>query len=77
MEVKNENIYNLKADDFFYEKRSNYKYHVVNIFLDQDLWLIVFKYYGKHKQWWHYEIKELWDFNSWIECGLYYLKNKE
>ncbi len=79
MKVENNNFYNLKIGQFFYEKNpnSNYKYHIVNIFKDNDLWLIVFKYYGKHKQWWHYELKELWNFNSWVEGGLYLLNKKD
>lgn len=30
-----------------------YKIHVLAIIEG----MIVFKYYGKHKQWWHYDIK--------------------
>lgn len=36
-----------------------YKIHIVEI-IDEGLSycpLIVFRYFGKHKQWWHYEIK--------------------
>ena len=42
---------------FRYEGR---KYHVMFWFRDEhtDNILYVMKYYGKHKQWWHYEV---WD----------------
>jgi len=31
----------------------NYKIHILEIIEG----MIVYKYYGKHKQWWHYEIE--------------------
>jgi hypothetical protein len=33
-----------------------YLYHVIGIF---DGWNIAVKYFGKHKQWWHYEFMDL------------------
>ena len=33
----------------------NYKIHIVEIV---DGCMVVFKWYGRHKQWWHYEIKK-------------------
>ena len=36
----------------------DYKYHLVLSFEDQGETYYVVRYYGKHKQWWHYEI---WD----------------
>ena len=37
-----------------------YKYHIVKSFYDEGTneYIYVTRYYGKHKQWWHYEI---WD----------------
>lgn len=44
-----------------------YKYHVVGIFTDDhgndDGCLYVVKYYGKHKQWWHYEVWSAFDYD--------------
>ena len=41
-----------------------YKYHVVAIVNDGDEVLIVVKYFGKRRQWWHYEV---WDtFIYWV-----------
>ena len=34
----------------------DYKYHLVLVFEDGDDTLLVVKYYGKRKQWWHYEV---------------------
>ena len=31
-----------------------YKIHIVAIVDDE---MVVYKYYGRHKQWWHYEIE--------------------
>ena len=65
-----------KIGDCFYEKRQTYKYHIVAIFISEPDTepQIVYKYYGKHKQWWHYEVKSVYEFESWLECGLYYFK---
>lgn len=38
---------------FNYEKQ---KYHVVTQFTDCDNLIYVVKYYGHHKQWWHYKV---------------------
>lgn len=38
--------------------QSGYKYHIVLSFNDAGQTFFVVKYYGKYKQWWHYEI---WD----------------
>lgn len=34
----------------------NYKYHVVTTFEDRGATFYVVRYYGRYKQWWHYEI---------------------
>lgn len=49
----------------FKYRDGNYLYHVVLSFQDsetEDIMYVV-KYYGKHKQWWHYEVVRA----SWIE----------
>ena len=66
----------LSMGDCFYEKQYLYKYHLVAIVDDKPDKQIVFKYYGRHKQWWHYEIVPLYRMNEWFRCGLYYTKNK-
>lgn len=35
----------------------NYLYHVRSV-VDNNI--VVVKYYGKHKQWWHYEIQSMY-----------------
>jgi hypothetical protein len=63
----------LKIGDCFYEKNySRYKYHVVAVLEEEEQ--VIFKYYGKRKQWWHYIIKSFYEIDSWFECGLYYKK---
>jgi len=38
-------------------KYRNYLYHVLGIFDDYN---VAVKYYGKHKQWWHYKFFGAW-----------------
>lgn len=44
---------------------NGYKYHVVLWFRDKhtDDFLYVMKYYGKHKQWWHYEVWSAFEYD--------------
>lgn len=48
----------------FKPKRSimpnEYKYHLVLSFEDNGNVFYVVKYYGRYKQWWHYEIWDSW-----------------
>ncbi len=41
-----------------------YKIHIVSIIKDNGNRLVVYKYFGRHKQWWHYciEDEEILDF---------------
>ena len=52
-------------------KWDGYKYHVVEIVRESDgkggvNLLYVVKYYGKHKQWWHYEVWNCWEYDMRI-----------
>ena len=40
-----------------------YKYHLILSFEDNGKVFYVVKYYGIHKQWWHYEIWDEWTMN--------------
>ncbi|MBW1853069.1 MAG: hypothetical protein JRJ00_00040 [Deltaproteobacteria bacterium] len=63
----------LKVGDCFYEKKyDNYKYHVVAVLKEEEQ--IVIKYYGKRKQWWHYEVKSFYEVDMFFTNGLYYQK---
>ena len=44
-----------------------YLYHVVLPFEDNGEQLYVMKYYGKHKQWWHYEIWSAAEYDIVVE----------
>lgn len=44
----------------------NYKIHIVAVV---DINMVVYKFYGKHKQWWHYEIKRADDLEFYIELA--------
>ena len=41
----------------------DYKYHVVTTFEDGGDVYVVLKYYGKRRQWWHYEVWSLFEYN--------------
>ena len=46
-----------RVGDIFYINQGQgkpYKCHILAIF---DNYMVAYKYYGRHKQWWHYEIK--------------------
>jgi hypothetical protein len=50
----------MKAGDTFYLRKGMpgdplYKCHVVTVV---DECMIVYKWYGRHKQWWHYEVED-------------------
>lgn len=52
----------LKVGDTFYHTQpgfegiKEYKCHVLAIVDDE---YIVYKWYGKHKQWWHYQVEHI------------------
>nr|BDD43621.1 hypothetical protein 1 [Dehalococcoidia bacterium] len=60
----------MQTGDVFYSyhptgpKVREYKCHVLAI-VDEDH--VVFKWYGKHKQWWHYEVMYIETVKFWIE----------
>lgn len=47
----------LYEGDTFNNQNGPYKYkcHVVKTIIDGDYKIILYKYFGKHKQWWHYD----------------------
>lgn len=52
---------------FTYDKR---KYHVVNSFPDIGNYIYVVRYYGKYKQWWHYEAWDAYTVDLRMESGM-------
>ena len=51
----------MKVDDIFYMNKGLpgdklYKCHVLAI-VDEDM--VVYKYFGRRKQWWHYEVEPI------------------
>lgn len=46
---------------------ANRKIHIVEL-IENDM--IVYKYYGKHKQWWHYVVKSRKQIEFMIELGI-------
>lgn len=57
--------------------RSNeYKYHLVLSFEDKGDIFYVVRYYGIHKQWWHYEIWDSWTMAFNKEHGYKIVKHR-
>ena len=52
-----------------------YLHHVVDKCNDNGTTLIVVKYFGKYKKWWHYDIMEADDFEERVKLRLI-TKNK-
>jgi len=70
IEFKPDSKPRVKIGDVFYRNIAGpfkYKCHVVALLLDEPKPQIVWKYYGKHKQWWHYQIESIWIFNVWLK----------
>lgn len=61
----------------FYRKVAGrpYKYHVVAILQNEPIPQVVLKHFGRHKQWWHYEVESEEGMQYAFEIGLYYFKN--
>jgi hypothetical protein len=59
-----------------FKEKQGYKCHILAIIEDTEnpglfSKQIVYKYYGKRKQWWHYDIVGFYSFNMRLESGLY------
>ena len=61
-------ITSLKPGDTFIHKNGPYKYkcHIVVNLPNEPGGRIVWKYFGKHKQWWHFEIESYY----WFELRM-------
>jgi hypothetical protein len=73
------NISKLNIGDIFYVKNGPqiYKKHIVAILKKENEPQIIYKWYGKVKQYWHYEIESVYSFNYAFNIGLYKLNRKE
>jgi len=58
--------------DKFHQKNDKRLYHVVAILEEKPDAQVVYKYFGIHKQWWHYEIKSMDDMITHFDIGLFY-----
>lgn len=69
-------IVSINPGDIFHDVKLKYKHHVVAI-LDEPEKQVVHKYYGKHKQYWHYEIESMYMFQSRLQIGMYKLQKRK
>jgi len=61
----------IEVGQTFHKKGNSYKYHIMAIILDDPETQVVFRYFGKYKQWWHYEIEYEFGFLDAVKIGLY------
>jgi hypothetical protein len=67
--MKSEQLDTARAGEIFYKGREPYKYHIVGVLsLAQQ---VIYRYYGKRKQWWHYEVEHMDSFKYCFEIGIY------
>lgn len=52
-------------------KKDGYLYHVLGIF---DGEYVATKFFGKHKQWWHYEFTNMYNVGYGLENGAVVIK---
>jgi len=65
-----------KKGKTFYNKNGDVmKCHIVGTMNDNGQILVIYKYFGTHKRWWHYVIEEVESFNNYFKVGLYSTKN--
>lgn len=57
------------GDSFYCRDGGIYKHHVVAVLEEEGQ--VIHKYFGKHKQWWHYKIESIYSFNCYLDIGLY------
>lgn len=66
----------IKECGWFYDERGFWytnKCHIVYC-CDE---FIVWKYFGKRKQWWHYQVQQTFGFANACELGLFVLKREK
>jgi len=66
----------LNVGDIFYDT-NYYKCYIVSILKDETPAQVVYKYYGKHKQWWHYFVTSEREFDMCFDAGLWTFENKK
>ena len=75
MTINNPPYIKLKVGDKFRDK--DYLYHVVSTFEDNGETFIVFKYFGRHKRWYHYELKSQDGIDAGFFVRLYWKGRKK
>lgn len=66
----------LRVGSTFYKRIGHlfYKCHVVVVLNDEPTPMVVYRWYGKRKQWWHYEISSINEVKTLT--GIIYLKSR-
>ena len=64
---------NLKIGDSFKNNKFKVKCHIVGFLKEEKIPQIIWKYFGKRKQWWHYQIESMYAFDLSLQYKLYEL----
>ncbi len=66
-------------DQVGYLGKGTYKTHIIAITEHKEYGGYVFTlaWYGKHKQYWHYEVKKDWEMVEWFKNDLYRLTREK
>lgn len=70
--MEKNNLLDIKEGDKYhlfghYHRIGKTKIHIIKIIKDNGKKLIVYKWYGLRKQWWHYELEKEYMFKFWYE----------
>ena len=71
--MRSEMMWAIRNQGYFYNTVSRDKCHIVYILKDGDVAIVLYKWYGKHKQYWHYACEPEADVEHCLKLGLYML----
>lgn len=72
-------INNPKQGDIFYEimtPTTSIKNYIVGTLDDNDVKIIIYKWFYREKQQWCYRVKDIEDFKAYFEWKLFFIKEK-
>lgn len=69
--MRSELMWEIRHQGYFYNTVSKDKCHIVYILMDGGVPIVLYKWYGKHKQYWHYACEPEEDVNHCLKIGIY------
>lgn len=74
--MNNKKNNNIKPGNHFYKMHDPRKYYIVVILEKEKISQIMYKFYGIHKQWWHYKHESLRMFKLKFKLNFYFWNRK-